>query len=125
MSVYTALMVGNRSGLGPPSKVFSYMTLPLPRIALVADAGRDETAAYVRSFGSWVVLGTGDPGAPERLAVHIRRRWTETELAPPASEAWPAVVATVDAFLSQIAGRESTPSIARVNSECLNEAMLR
>lgn len=98
-----AVVVANTSGLGPPSKVFSYMSLPVPRIALVASADMDETAQYVRPLQSWLVVEAGELEPAGPVAAHVARAWSEHELLPPAHESWPAVVQTVNRFLLQFA----------------------
>jgi glycosyltransferase involved in cell wall biosynthesis len=97
-----AVVVGNRSGLGPPSKVFAYMTLPLPRIAVVSNAARDETAANVDGRAGWLVVEDEDPAAPELLVQHVLRPWRAEELAPSESESWPVVAAEISAFLGEV-----------------------
>jgi hypothetical protein len=107
-----ALVVGNRSGLGPPSKVFAYMTLPLPRVALVANAQCDETAAYVRPFESWLVLEDGAAANAATLHAHVTRPWTQADLSPPPGEAWSAVVADIGRFLSRVLCTASRKRVA-------------
>ncbi len=92
-----AMVIANLSGLGPPSKVFQYMTLPLPRIVLTVDCERDETARFV----------------------------TASELQPPASESWPRVAQDISNFVLTVAApihraksaREQAATIRLRNSE--------
>jgi hypothetical protein len=101
------LVVGNRSGLGPPSKVFSYMTLPRPRVVVVADATADETAAYVEQMAGWLVVEATGASAAERIHRHTKRIWTAAELAPPESEAWPSVACQIADFLVDVMNKSS------------------
>lgn len=97
-----AVVVGNKSGLGPMSKVFTYHTLPLPRIALVADPSADETAAYVSGRSGWLVVGLDDPDPAMRVAAHVDKRWTADALAPPVGDSWSSVAEEVASFLEQV-----------------------
>jgi hypothetical protein len=98
-SAHAVLVVGNRDSRQLPSKVVSYLTLPVPRIGIVADARRDAIAEYVRPLPGWLVLEAGDPHAPALVAQHVAREWANGELAPPAAEAWPRVARTIADFV--------------------------
>lgn len=94
-----AVVIGNRSGVTLPSKVIQYLTLPIPRLALVNDAATDETAAYLRDKPSWLVVSIDDPDIAEKVAQHVDRRWEPGELDPPESESWPRVTQEISTFL--------------------------
>ena len=94
-----AVVLGNRSGLGPSSKVFQYFTLPIRRLALVTDVDSDETAAYLRDKPGWLVSSIDDPDIAEKVAEHVSRSWSAEELAPPESESWPHVTEEISEFL--------------------------
>lgn len=101
------VVVGNRSGLGPPSKVFSYMTLPRPRVVVVADATADETATYVEPMAGWLVVEATGASSAERIHRHTKRNWTAAELAPPQTEAWPSVACQIVDFLADVMNKSS------------------
>jgi glycosyltransferase involved in cell wall biosynthesis len=120
-----ALVIANLSGLGPPSKVFQYMTLPLPRVVLAVDCERDETARYVRGLNGWLVVSASDSESPARIAEHVGRDWASSELVPPASESWPRVAQEISRFVMTVAppvrhmgnGRERVANIRPRSSE--------
>ena len=97
-----AVVVGNRNLLGPPSKVFAYMTLPIPRLAFVGDVEQDETARYLRALEPWLVVESREPLLAQRVAAHVRRSWSSDELAPPPGDSWERVAATVGDFLERV-----------------------
>lgn len=97
-----ALALANRHLFGPLSKVFAYMTLPIPRIVLAADVEQDETARYVRRLSAWLAVESGDSAVAEKVRTHVARPWTDEELAPPASESWSAVAGTIGDFLERV-----------------------
>ncbi len=98
------LVIGMRHPAALPAKVVNYLSLPLPRIAFVDDPREDAISDYVRDKPGWLVVGD-EPGLGARLADHLAHRWTAAELAPPASESWENVTATVVAFLNAHAER--------------------
>jgi hypothetical protein len=97
-----AIVIGNRSGLGPPSKVFQYMTLPVPRVVLVEDARTDETARFIEHRPGWLAISVSDSNAAQLLARHVERPWTAAWLAPPAEDSWPEVAQQILSFLEQL-----------------------
>jgi len=120
-----AMVIANLSGLGPPSKVFQYMTLPLPRIVLTVDCEGDETARFVRGLTGWLVVSSSDAELPARISAHVGRDWTASELQPPASESWPRVAQDISNFVLTVAApihraksaREQAATIRLRNSE--------
>jgi hypothetical protein len=94
-----ALAVGNLDASQLPSKVVEYLTLPIPRVALVPDPGENAIADYVADKPGWLVLSPTDPAAPERVAEHQARDWRREELSPPPGESWTAVGREIARFL--------------------------
>jgi hypothetical protein len=97
-----ALVVGNRNSAQLPSKAVQYLTLPIPRAALVSGKSSDALEAYVSDKPGWLTISAlADPAdSAARLAAHVEHRWTARELRAPDSEAWPAVTARILAFVS-------------------------
>jgi hypothetical protein len=105
-----ALVVGNRGGMQLPSKVVQYLTVPVPRVAVVADPFRDCIARYVRDKPAWLVCGATESGTARRVHEHCARKWRPEELASPPGESWPEVTAAIDAFLHEVAAARSSHS---------------
>ena len=100
------VVVGNHSATQLPSKAVQYLTLPVPRLAVSNGAQDDAMATFARRMPGWLAVRHDDPEAATAVAAHLERRWTPDELRPPAEEGWPAVAATVAAFLRRCTGRE-------------------
>lgn len=96
-----ALVIGHRSPSQLPSKVIEYATLPTPRVALVRDPETDAITEYVRDKPGWLVVRPDASDLADQLAAHVGREWTESELAPPAGEAWPRVAEQIAAFINE------------------------
>jgi hypothetical protein len=93
-----ALVVGNVNPKQLPSKAVQYLTLPIPRLALSC-GGEDALAVYVADKPGWLTVHPDEEDAPGRIAEQLARRWSAAELAPPASESWPAVAASIAGFV--------------------------
>jgi hypothetical protein len=100
-----ALAIGNHGGIQLPSKVIQYLTLPVPRLAVVEDPARDCAVSYLADKPGWLVCGAADARAAPRVHEHCSRGWAREELAAPAAESWPRVTATVGAFLEEMRAR--------------------
>jgi hypothetical protein len=96
---HAAVAVGSRDPAQLPSKVVSYLTLPVPRIAFVDDPVGNSITEYVEDKPGWLVAGLSEGSWPRAVADHVAREWTWDELRPPESESWDAVAAEVNAFL--------------------------
>jgi hypothetical protein len=96
-----ALVVGNHNPGLLPSKAVQYLTLPMPRVALVSGNPLDALEAYVSDKPGWLTLRATAHPADEavRLAAHIARSWSSAELQAPESESWAAVTARMLAFI--------------------------
>jgi hypothetical protein len=86
-----ALVVGNHNPVQLPSKVVQYLTLPIPRIALVNGHPADALTAYVADKSAWVTVGAAASDPAARVAELVNRRWTADDFEAPSSEGWPAV----------------------------------
>ncbi len=107
-----ALVVGNLNAGQLPSKAVQYLTLPIPRIAVV-ERRDDALAEYVEGRPGWLVVSSADADAAEALAGHLAQPWTEADLRPPESESWAGVATEIAAFVERRLGA-SAP--ARVSS---------
>lgn len=96
-----AVAVGNRNPAQLPSKVIHYLTLPIPRLAIVCDDPRDATVEYVSDKPGWIALAASDPNAPSKIADHLGRSWTPAELEPPFAESWERVGEEIEAFVTR------------------------
>jgi hypothetical protein len=97
-----ALAIGNHGGVQLPSKVIQYLTLPIPRLALVSDPAHDCIARYVADKPGWLVCAAADAGAAPQVEEHCSRTWPVGALAAPSGEAWPQVAGTIGAFLEEV-----------------------
>jgi hypothetical protein len=88
-----ALVMGNRNPAQLPSKAVQYLTLPIPRLAVVGRDASDALSAYVRGKPGWLTLpwDAASDLAGKAVASHVRRVWSLEALAPPPSESWDAV----------------------------------
>ncbi len=95
-----AIVLGNRNPAQLPSKAVQYLSLPIPRLAIVGDHPDDALRAYVRDKPGWLTLGwdIAAPAAGAAVAAHLARGWGQDELAPPPGESWEAVAAEVVEF---------------------------
>jgi hypothetical protein len=94
-----ALVIGNLDPGQLPSKVVSYLSLPIPRIAVTLDPTRDALGTYLHDKGGWLVLRPDATDAAELVRRHVSRDWSAAELAPPSSESWEVVAAEVADFV--------------------------
>lgn len=101
-----ALVVGNVDTAQMPSKVIEYLTLPIPRLALVAPPGVDAITDYVADKAGWLAVRADDPDVADAVHAHLQRRWTARDLAPPAGESWPAVAREIVDFLPRFLAPE-------------------
>ncbi|MBV9358498.1 MAG: hypothetical protein JO023_23555, partial [Chloroflexi bacterium] len=90
-----AVVVGNHNPAQLPSKAVQYLTLPIPRLAVVGGDPADALAGYVRDKPGWMTLRWDAPEdrVCSAVAAHVARAWTPEQLAPPADESWDEVAA--------------------------------
>jgi hypothetical protein len=88
-----AIVVGNRNPAQLPSKAVQYLTLPIPRLAIVSGRRTDALTDYVQDKPGWLVLPSDAPTevAASAVAAHVQRPWAPAELLAPARESWEAV----------------------------------
>jgi hypothetical protein len=93
-----ALVIGNRDPAQLPSKAVAYLTLPIPRVAVVG-SDADALAAYLADKPGWLVTDAGNPVVASAVAEHVRRDWAPEDLQPPPGEAWSRVAREIAAFV--------------------------
>jgi hypothetical protein len=101
-----ALVVGNVDPAQMPSKVIEYLTLAIPRLALVAPPGVDAITDYVADKPGWLTVRADDPDVARAVHAHLERRWTTRQLAPPPEDSWPAVAREIVDFLPRFLAPE-------------------
>jgi hypothetical protein len=106
-----AVVIGNRDPMLLPSKAVAYLQLPIPRLAVVADANNAVTD-YVRGKPGWLVLGAGDSTAAAQTYLHVSRSWTANQLAAPLSESWDQVCSDVRGFIKARVDRRLARNLA-------------
>jgi len=109
-----AVVVGNNNPATLPSKAVQYLTLPIPRLAVVCGDPRNALTAYVRDKPGWMTLRADAPPdvAASAVAAHVGRDWSRAELAPPPEESWDEVAAAlVDVLRVYTAGARRAASI--------------
>jgi hypothetical protein len=111
-----AVVVGNRNPAQLPSKAVQYLTLPIPRLAIVSGERTDALASYVQGKPGWLVLSSDAPAevAASAVAAHVQRPWTAAELLAPAQESWDSVAGSlVDVLLRHTVDAAASPSRAQ------------
>lgn len=98
-----AFVLGNTNPTQLPSKTVDYLTLPIPRIALVRDPSDDSIARYVADKAGWLVLAASDDRVADHVAAHLREKPDPAALAPPPDESWQAVGHEIVAYLQTVA----------------------
>ncbi len=96
-----ALVIGNRNPDLLPSKAIEYLTLPIPRVAIVGKGKQGAIGEYVRDKPGWLVISEEEPTPEREIAAHCARDWSSESLAPPEGESWPSVTREVGDFLKQ------------------------
>jgi hypothetical protein len=108
-----ALVIGNLNPAQLPSKAVQYLTLPIPRIALVGQS-LDALASYVRDKSGWLVVTPDDPRAPDRVRQLVEHRWTLDQLAPVTDESWEAVEGRLAEFVLSVTGVGAEPASSAI-----------
>jgi hypothetical protein len=96
-----AVVVGNWATGQLPSKAVQYMTLPIPRLAVVERESDDALAEYVEGRTGWLALTRDEADAGRLVWEHLEHGWTGGGLAPPAEEAWPEVADRIAGFVER------------------------
>src|SRR5262249_16840348 len=103
-----ALVIGNDNPDLLPSKVVEYLTLPIPRVAIVGDQRGGAIRDYVRDKPGWLVVDPAEGDLPRKISMHCSRQWGAHELAPPRSEAWASVTRKIEDFVRECYERSSS-----------------
>ena len=114
-----AIVVGNRNPAQLPSKAVQYLTLPIPRLAIVSGEPTDALTEYVQDKPGWLVLPSqaSTEAAASAIAAHVQRPWTAEELLAPAHESWEAVAGSlVDVLLRHTVEAGASPLRAQAVS---------
>jgi hypothetical protein len=92
-----AVVVGNRNPAQLPSKAVQYLTLPIPRLAVVGGDPSDALTEYVRDKPGWATVAWDAPAdlAAGVVTAHAARRWSLRQLAAPAGESWGEVATSL------------------------------
>jgi hypothetical protein len=120
-----AVVVGNRNPGQLPSKAVQYLTLPIPRLAVVGSDPRDALRTYVDDKPGWLTLPWDAPGeiAGAAVAAHLAQPRSGEGLSAPRTESWEAVAATlVDFTLTHAAPRRGAGSAGHPGSRAMAAA---
>jgi hypothetical protein len=93
-----AVVIGWRYPAQLPSKAVQYLTLPIPRLAMVNADPDDALATYVADKPGWLAVSSREDAAAARVAEHLAADWSIDELAPPEAESWEAVEQVLGEF---------------------------
>lgn len=104
-----ALVIGNRNPGQLPSKAAQYLTLPIPRAALVTNDPRDALASYVRTKPAWATVRECQADAGSAIAKFLDRDWRAEDFEPPASEGWSAVEEDLARFVKEVSDTSKRP----------------
>ena len=96
-----ALVVGNQNPDLLPSKVIEYLTLPIPRLAIVGNSSGGAIREYVSDKPGWLVIASDDASPDAKIAAHCVQGRLPDDLKPPETESWPSVTRKVGSFLRQ------------------------
>jgi hypothetical protein len=96
-----ALAVGNENPNLLPSKIIEYLTLPIPRLAIVGAGKRNAIREYLQDKPGWLVISSEDVDPVGRIDAHASRGWRPEELSPPEPESWHCVAQRIGDFLQQ------------------------
>jgi hypothetical protein len=94
-----ALVVGNKDPRQLPSKAIEYLTLPVPRLAVVGGTSQDALVDYVSDKRAWLTISVDDPTPARAVLAHVSRAWSAAELAAPTHESWAYVAPTLAEFV--------------------------
>ncbi len=85
------VVIGNKDTSQLPSKTVTYLTLPLPRIAVTSQVENSALALYLADKPAWLIVDPASPRVPERVARHVVARFDEGAFGPPVTEEWETV----------------------------------
>jgi len=107
-----ALVIGNTSPAQLPSKAIQYLTLPVPRIAIVSNDPTDSLACYLADKSGWAVISSAAPD-PARSVATLVSTSQDSDLIPPTADSWPAVEAVLSDFILSTTGLAPSQTQAR------------
>jgi len=107
---HAAIVIGWQNPAQMPSKTVQYLTLPIPRIAMVNSGSADALAVYVADKPGWAVIDDENRLAPEIIASHLSRPWRQVDLQAPESESWDAVEHALGDFVVDVTAMQSVDS---------------
>jgi hypothetical protein len=99
---HAAIVIGWQNPTQMPSKTVQYLTLPIPRIAMVNSGDADALAAYVADRPGWAVIDDENRLVPEIIASHLSKPWRQIDLQAPESESWDAVEHALGDFVVDV-----------------------
>jgi glycosyltransferase involved in cell wall biosynthesis len=106
---HAAVVIGWQNPAQMPSKAVQYLTLPIPRIAMVNSGREDALAAYVADKPGWAVVDEENGSVPEIVASHLSKRWGQVDLQVPESESWEAVEHVLGGFVVDVTAMQPVP----------------
>jgi Glycosyl transferase 4-like domain len=107
---HAAIVIGWQNPTQMPSKTVQYLTLPIPRIAMVNSGDADALATYVADRPGWAVIDDKDRLAPEIVASHLSKPWRQIDLQAPESESWDAVEHALGDFVVDVTAMQPANS---------------
>jgi hypothetical protein len=96
---HAAIVIGWRDPTRMPSKTVQYLTLPIPRIAIVNPDDSDALTTYLTDKPGWAVIEDTSGSAPESVESHLSKPWRQIDLRAPRSESWDAVERVLGDFV--------------------------
>jgi hypothetical protein len=93
-----AVVTANDHPAQLPSKSIQYLTLPVPRVGVTASSDPGELGAFAAQRPGFISVDVESQEDVSRLISHLRRPWSDDELAPPADDSWAAVARQVLGF---------------------------
>jgi hypothetical protein len=105
-----AIIVGNHNPVQLPSKAIQYLTLPIPRIALVNGDPDDALTCYLSNKPAWAVVPAEDPDPAARVRTLLASEWQRAAFTPPLSESWTVVDEVLREFILQVTGAAGKPA---------------
>jgi hypothetical protein len=94
-----AIVMGNRDGSQLPSKAISYLSLPIPRIALTYQVNGSALSEYVRDKQAWLTAAIDDPRLGYLVNAHTSRSWSAAAFSIPEAELWPTAADQIARFV--------------------------
>jgi glycosyltransferase involved in cell wall biosynthesis len=97
---HAAIVIGWCNPRQMPSKAVQYLTLPIPRLAMVTPDSTDALARYVADKPGWILVNDEDDDVAQIIADHVSKPWADADLEAPDDESWANVERVLGAFIS-------------------------